>query len=1224
MKILSLRLKNINSLKGEWKIDFTAPEFANNGLFAITGATGAGKTTLLDAICLALYHQTPRLDKVSHADNELMTRHTGESLAEVEFEVKSETYRAFWHQRRARGKAEGKLQPPQAELAKGDGTIITSRIDEKLRKVSEITGLDFGRFTKSMMLAQGGFAAFLEANANDRAELLEELTGTEIYGEISRRVYDRMRQEQENLKLLEARASGVQLLPEERITELEQELKELNQQQEQQQKQQSQFIVEKKWLEELQDKQQEKQKAETALSEALKEKENSTPQLTKLEEATPALEIQPVYEKLQTLESHLSSTREKLVTQQQEKQESAQKLDEVKLQAEQKQQALTRAREERETTETLIAEKIVPLDSQISQGEQEEQEYQNNLQKIQNQLASESKTLNEKKAGQSSLTTQLNEAKDFLNIHKHRQQLQEQIPVWRSWFEQRNQQHIQLQELEAEYKKIILRKNDLTSEIGSDHSQLKFAQSHLEQQKGRQRQLETNKQQVLDGLTEADLFARQQLWIERLPVYQQLETLLTKHSEEAGKLQLERQKQADYQQQLNQLEDQLKLLRNSYRSKNTHVKDLERLLRQEQQIASLSDHRKTLAEGTPCPLCGALEHPAISQYEQLNVSETESRLEHQKEELEELENKGKQLKETETRYITLVKTAQENISEVQHKLSETQTCWVSLCASVNPSLSISDQKQSLDVIQAANNQGAALGKQAEQLNALNDELRQQKNTIDQQQKTVDQQSHAIELKKQKQSDLLVQEQNQQQQLEKLNSALSAHEAKMTADIPGGKLPAIPQQEQWLEHQQKNLNEWQQMQRVQEQTSNNLNQINQELALFEQQQTQLQKQADELCEKQAQNQQSLKSLKTERTELFGDKKTSEERKRLQTSEAKSQKAVENSHRQEKAIEKSISNFEGSIDQLDKDQKLLNINLQQAQGNWKNALDKSPFQADEIFLAALLSPEEREQLTKLKQQLEHALVKAQGRNENADALLKKHTTEPLSELTLAEVTEQLQELKNLSRQIDQRLGEINQALTNDKNNRQSQQNLLENIESQRSNFDTWAHLSSLIGSAKGDKFRKFAQGLTLDHLVFLANRQLQKLHSRYELQQKKNDDLNLEVLDTWQGDIARDIKTLSGGESFLVSLALALALSDLVSHKTSIDSLFLDEGFGTLDQETLETALNALDSLNARGKMVGIISHVETLKERIPTQIIVKKETGLGYSKLDKSFAVEKES
>ena len=122
-------------------------------------------------------------------------------------------------------------------------------------------------------------------------------------------------------------------------------------------------------------------------------------------------------------------------------------------------------------------------------------------------------------------------------------------------------------------------------------------------------------------------------------------------------------------------------------------------------------------------------------------------------------------------------------------------------------------------------------------------------------------------------------------------------------------------------------------------------------------------------------------------------------------------------------------------------------------------------------------------------------------------------------------------------------------------------------------------------------------------------------------KASEALEVEVVDTWQADAVRDTRTLSGGESFLVSLALALALSDLVSHKTRIDSLFLDEGFGTLDSETLDTALDALDALNASGKTIGVISHVEAMKERIPVQIKVKKINGLGYSKLESTFAVK---
>jgi exonuclease SbcC len=205
---------------------------------------------------------------------------------------------------------------------------------------------------------------------------------------------------------------------------------------------------------------------------------------------------------------------------------------------------------------------------------------------------------------------------------------------------------------------------------------------------------------------------------------------------------------------------------------------------------------------------------------------------------------------------------------------------------------------------------------------------------------------------------------------------------------------------------------------------------------------------------------------------------------------------------------------------------------------------------------------------------------------------------------------------------RQGEFRQQLKQDAENRQRQLALMREIEHAAVRCDDWGHLSQLIGSRDGDKFRKFAQGLTLDNLVWLANNQLNRLHGRYLLKRKASEALELEVVDTWQADAVRDTRTLSGGESFLVSLALALALSDLVSHKTRIDSLFLDEGFGTLDSETLDTALDALDALNATGKTIGVISHVEAMKERIPVQIKVRKINGLGYSKLDNVFAVDK--
>ena len=227
-----------------------------------------------------------------------------------------------------------------------------------------------------------------------------------------------------------------------------------------------------------------------------------------------------------------------------------------------------------------------------------------------------------------------------------------------------------------------------------------------------------------------------------------------------------------------------------------------------------------------------------------------------------------------------------------------------------------------------------------------------------------------------------------------------------------------------------------------------------------------------------------------------------------------------------------------------------------------------------------------------------------------------------MTLANINNELDSLSEQLKTQQISLGQLQQSIKHDQQNKVKQQTLLNEIENKQLAVDELAYLNGLIGSADGAKFRKFAQSLTLNHLVYLANEQLNRLDGRYQLQCQQSETLSLEVLDTWQGDSVRDTKTLSGGESFLVSLALALALSDLVSNKTSIDSLFLDEGFGTLDNDTLEIALDALDNLNASGKMIGIISHVEALKERIAVQIKVEKQSGLGISILDKQFSLQR--
>jgi len=223
MKILALRLENLASLPGPLELDFTASPLSDAGLFAITGPTGAGKSTLLDALCLALYGSTPRLRQAPTRDSQiddtpdsrlttsdartLLRRGTASGYAEVDFLGRDgRRYRARWAVRRAREKAAGRLQAAEQSLTDlDDERLLTAQKREFERLLPERLGLSFDQFTRAVLLAQSEFAAFLQADDNARSDLLERLTGTAEYSEISMAAYRRANEAKKAVEALETR-----------------------------------------------------------------------------------------------------------------------------------------------------------------------------------------------------------------------------------------------------------------------------------------------------------------------------------------------------------------------------------------------------------------------------------------------------------------------------------------------------------------------------------------------------------------------------------------------------------------------------------------------------------------------------------------------------------------------------------------------------------------------------------------------------------------------------------------------------------------------------------------------------------------------------------------------------------------------------------------------------------------------------------------------------------
>ncbi|MBX9753641.1 MAG: exonuclease subunit SbcC, partial [Pseudomonadaceae bacterium] len=643
--------------------------------------------------------------------------------------------------------------------------------------------------------------------------------------------------------------------------------------------------------------------------------------------------------------------------------------------------------------------------------------------------------------------------------------------------------------------------------------------------------------------------------------------------------------------QLSDKEQALAALRSQYKDLAQQVRDQEQLLKQEQRIQALEVYRAQLQAGDACPLCGSHTHPAISDYQVLDVSATEQTLQAKSAALESLKEQGETLK---AELATLTERVQQQGLQLQHCGDQRQQqaeLWQQQCQALG--LQLADAAALSAAKQQQSREQADLQQRLAQLDSRKAALESARSLCQQSDKScneLEQQQallHKDWLNQQQQLSELAERLGQlQQQHNQQSAALSQALAAFGYSLPSDGASWLREREQ----------EWQ---------------------LWQQQQQQLRdldaRQRDLKHGLQAASQ--LHALWQQRWTVLGQADLAD-----LAADVLAQLSLAQVEAQYQAAQQLASELLGKQQSLSEQLAQEQQTLANRQHDWLAALAQSPFADEAAFVAALLSDEQQSGLRSLKARLDKLLTEACALKAASAQTVAQLLAAPQTQLSRGQLDEQLQGLQSLSKTLSERQGELRAQLQGDELRRQGLQALFAEIGVKQVDYDLWQQLNSLIGSADGAKYRKFAQGLTLDHLVYLANQQLQRLHGRYQLARRSSGELELEVVDTWQGDVARDCKTLSGGESFLVSLALALALSDLVSHKTSIDSLFLDEGFGTLDGETLEVALDALDALNASGKMIGVISHVEALKERIPVQLKVHKSVGLGYSALDKRYAV----
>ncbi len=1213
MKILAIRLKNLASLAGPFELDFTAEPLASAGLFAITGPTGAGKSTLLDALCLALFGAIPRLNnigqsKVPEIDGDISTndprnllrRGTGSGYAEVDFVgIDKRRYRARWETNRARDNASKKLQASRQTLTDLDSEqILSSQNKTEYKNLLEARlGLNFEQFTRAVMLAQSEFSAFLKADDKERSELLEKLTDTAIYSQLGRRAYSKSKEAEETLKTLNAQAGNLTPLEPQQRGELEQRFSDAQQQLKLAQTQLRQLELKQQWLSELNRLRDSHLAASERLASAQQTWDSESgerKQLGQLERLAPQ---RHVFIQRTKLDGQLSSLAMHIQTHLQQQTQTHARLTELEAQLASAQSGLQQAQEQQQNAGPLVRE-AVEQQLQLNQLNHE-------LQQISEQSRIAEQASNEGQAALDQLTEQQRQAET--RLQSIAEQLQDSVALdslSRSWkaYRPRLQQVVQLNsrltkgreelpalEQKSTHTEKVLSERRAALQALYDDAEVKADAVGQEIERLGQL-LQDNRQQ--HSATDA---------VERL--WQRYQDLTSRLHD----VQLQQQQANERRAQSIAQGIQLK---GEHEAAEQALKITVELLQRQRlaRSASVEQLRGQLQDHQPCPVCGSEEHPY-----------------HQSEALLQALSGHDDSEET---------SARRKVSQLSEKLAELRAEVAGLNNQLKQSRpqldQIGEQLQKLTPELHAHALYPRLLEQPEHLRS--DWLSERLHQLAQEIIGAEQRQTRL-LKVQRDAESLQQQvQNAREASQQAMKLLDDQQRNISLDNQAFET-ALQEFEPLLPAE--SLNHWRESAtkcflQLDTDIARRIEQLDQQKDEQQEHSERAQKIAQELIAQQArqhQHQQLQQRLETSQQrqravqqrlrEILGEHDSAEQwQQHLEhaVEQARQSQAdiAERLQLSRSEVIKLTAEVDGERLRLEAlKQELAELDRQISL--WRS----SHSELDDAALDALLGLSE-DSVSQLRQRLqvsEKALEQSKVLVQERQAQLQQHQAQHNDISDAEHIALALSEIQTSSATQEQHCADLRAQLSDDDRRRTASSELQDRIAIAYSEYQRWGRINALIGSATGDTFRKIAQAYNLDLLVHHANAQLKQLVRRYRLK-RGGSMLGLLVMDTEMGDELRSVHSLSGGETFLVSLALALGLASMASSTLKIESLFIDEGFGSLDPESLQLAMDALDGLQAQGRKVGVISHVQEMHERIPVQIQVRRQ-GNGLSTLEVS-------
>ncbi|MBL4746164.1 MAG: AAA family ATPase [Flavobacteriaceae bacterium] len=1210
MKILKIELQNLYSLKSEEVIciDLDSSQFKDVGLYAITGPTGAGKTTILDAITIALYHQVPRFKQanIKAGLKDVISYGARDAMARVLFKNKEIVYEASWYMRLVskNGKVLGKPQEEVRLKNITEGRIIAEKKREVQEAVVRVTQLDYNQFLRSVMLAQGEFASFLSANSKDKGTLLEQITGEEIYKKIGEVITRKAGEERKKLEQIRSKINSDDILAIEEKKELLVEQLGKNEESKEIEERLHALEVVKNWYEISKNLQVEISDNEHENVALQKNKEKHYQVFDQLSGHDKAAVFKDSLDALKGLDEQY---REKKHVGEEFKSSLSALLPSVALSKKETEEAKKNVEDEEKNFDLWLPklERVARMETMMIATKDSIAKNVDKLNRfLEDEQAFEKKIVTLERLSEGAKIDEIN-----LNQYLDKNSLMEKVaPFFNQWNQQLYLLHSKDKE-RLELTKMVTDKQGEVSKLG-----VVIADSVLEKKKEDTvlevllASLDKVKKEVLNadlklllvdkGRLNTDLnkgialfnlaenFAENKLLIESSNKGIEQTALLEVTIREKIKIALARELEFKIQ-----------------------VSDAEKIVQLELEIQGFEAERLKLKEGEACNLCGATAHPYVSTYLSSTVSKSQKTLEKRREVA--IEHQRVIL------FLNIEKGKEgSNMEGFTKRLEELSLLQVSLLKKamvLNPTSKLDDMLS----IKKRN------GQLEEQLQALDSQVKLAQEFIAK--KSAVESAYANQYEKNVQlkgriSTFMSQKELLQKDIERKNKDIDTllkqlqgidKELQHSFSNFDFDIPKPSETVRFVGRLEKALETY----KERKEALQKVEQVLSELALkIKSGREALEKQRGDtvlLQKEQANHAIEFSKLEADRYLLLPREVGLEKQHHmLKVSKKASVDLLEYHQKEFHVLKDKQAKTEGLVQGNVKDLEKIEPALAFVKISLEEEIGKSDFLNKEAVITALLSKEIKAELEVIKDQIEKASTEISALKERLQLKLKKHNSLRLFDTSLLEMREQLLSLKVTKDLVLLRMGEITQIFKKEAVIISRNKGVFEAIKEQEKSLKKWSDLIQLLGGSK-DAFNTYVQRLTLQNLIAFANIHLFKLNKRYSLKMnqdyKPGEELNFNLIDHYQTDQVRYVDTSSGGEKFIISLALALGLSDLASNNVNIDSLFIDEGFGTLDSATLETVISSLETLQSQGKMIGIISHVDNLKERIPTQIQIEKRS-----------------